>query len=97
MHGLFIDPETGRYFTDAPNDRIHDVESPLGKWRVRRYLRELHPLERRVLRWLLGIDCEALDAAEIAERMNMTVDQVWRSVDRAAAQIGFTLLTEEAA
>lgn len=72
-------------------------EGELVRLAVRRIVKTLPPIERRVICWLYGIGCVPLDPAEVADRLNMSVEQVWRHVSRAVEQIGFYAITEVAA
>lgn len=95
MDGLIIDSVTGRFFTDAPTARGSQL--PWSRSRLRAALRELPVTEEQILRWLLGLGCAALSEEEVAARMNMSLSQIWRIANRGLAEIGFMLLTEEAA
>lgn len=64
---------------------------------VRRIIRTLPPIERRVICWLYGIGCTPLDPVEVADRLNMSVEQVWRHVSHAVEQVGFQAISEVAA
>jgi hypothetical protein len=88
MH-LFIDPVDGRldFHEEAESKRALLYE----------LVADLPPVERRVLRWLYGISCEQIEVSEIADRMNLTADQVWLYAEAATDLIGQLLIVEVAA
>lgn len=92
LEGLSFDPVTGRLCDYSADDR---VDSASHVWaQTHSYLNRLDPVERRILRWLFGLDEETLSAEEIADRMNLSTAQVWRAVDRGLAEIGLYMLSE---
>lgn len=64
---------------------------------VRQRIEELGSLERRVVSWIYGVGCKPMAADEVAERMNLSVDQVWDMVDEGVHQLGYRVITELAA
>ena len=94
MYGVSFDPISGRlrdFSADPDADFGRRQSVPRGG-----YLNRIHPVERRVLRWLFGVDDESLSAEEIAERMQMTADQVWHAAERGLAEVGLYALNESA-
>lgn len=91
FHEVSWDPISGRL-----HDRSNHVETDIAQqwWALRAHLNSLPVVERRVLRWLGGIDEASLSADEIAMRLNMTIDQVWQIAERGLAQIGLLVLSE---
>lgn len=76
---------------------LSDGIDEIARLRVRRALRELDPLEERIIRWLAGIGAPQLDDEEIASRLNLSTDAVWRIASYGFAALGFSLITEVAA
>jgi len=101
LDGISFDPVTGRLHDHSAETAGDIARHPQSQ--SRGYLSCLQPVEARVLRWLVGISEASLSVEEIAERMNMGVDQVWRVADRGLAAVGLyalgesTILIEEAA
>lgn len=87
---------------DESNQNDWDVSTEFdASWRdaflVCRFVHELPAVERRVVRWLFGIGCATRGPEEVAFRMNMSVDEVWRLAERAFSEVGFRAITEVAA
>lgn len=57
----------------------------------------LPPLERRVVRQLFGVGCEALDPESIAKALGLSLTQLWLCVERAYSFIGQVAIAELAA
>lgn len=93
MHEISISEHSGQLIDLDTKNAPARVRSP----EVRQLIDELPAHYGRVLRWLLGIDCPSLDPSEIAFRLNMTDDEVWRCVQRATEEIGWRIVTEVAA
>lgn len=55
--------------------------------RLHRLVRQLPPLERRVIRWYFGLDCEELNTCQIAERMGTSRQYVSKVKNRALARL----------
>lgn len=64
---------------------------------VHRLLRDLPPVERRVICWLYGIACEPVDPEEIAQRLGTRVDEIWSLASRGMEQFGFLAVSGWAA
>jgi len=86
----FIDPDDGRVIFD---DRLDFAEgSPSSQ-----LIADLAPTERRIICLLYGVGCEQLPIDEVAYRMNMSVDQVWQTVEAASQLLGQLVIIEAAA
>lgn len=69
----------------------------LAEQRIAREVKALPALNSRVVRWRFGIDAEQLSVKEIAARLRMHADDVQQILDEALMQLGFSLLSAEAA
>jgi DNA-directed RNA polymerase specialized sigma subunit len=64
---------------------------------LRHQIARLRPLERDVLSLLHGLGCAPLPAARIAERLGISMRQVFRIHDRALQELGLLAVLEAAA
>lgn len=85
MH-MWVDSQDGQLREMGGNDL-----------KLRSLIRELPPLEQRVISWLYGIGCAGLDAETVASRLNMSEAKVWNIASRAIDALGIAVIMEVAA
>lgn len=69
----------------------------LAEARIAREIAGLPPLASRIVRWRFGVGCPSLTEQEIAQRLRISVGRVESIRDEALLQVGFALVTAEAA
>jgi RNA polymerase sigma factor (sigma-70 family) len=104
MRQVLMQVPAGRHYTEVadPDADVHEAAViNIEAARVRRQIRRLPTIERRVIRWRYGIECDKLTVREIAARMGIgksTVSDIEaRALDRLRAQLGFMSELREAA
>ncbi len=86
----WIDELGGRVVLESD----HNPPDPLTLRRVQRLIDELPMLQARIVRWLLGIGGDHLDPEEVASRLNMSEEEMWRHLRRATQEVGWRAITE---
>lgn len=91
---------SGQLLEDVPDDSQDLFEAVSGRvvsLDLHRRLRELPPLERRVLRWRFGIGGAPASCREVAARLGVSADTAWRIEQRALSSLRRSFGLEEAA
>jgi len=81
------DPQAESNPLDALVERERKDVIDVHRGLVRRMVRSLPTLERLVITWRFGIDCDPLSASVIAQRLNMSRKAVYNIEQRALGML----------